>query len=299
MTAAWLPRQAQSSARQFAASKVPVITAYFWIIKILSTGMGETTSDFLVHRVNPYFAVAVGAAGFAIAMGLQLTARRHVTWIYWFAVVMVSVFGTMAADVTHIVLGVPYILSTAAFVVALAIIVMAWQATEKTLSIHSIVTPRRELFYWATVLATFALGTAAGDMTARTLRLGFGDSAILFAAIFAVPAIAHWKLGMNPVLAFWFAYVVTRPLGASFADWTAIPHSYGGLAFGYGPVSAVLTVLIAILVAYLAGTGKDVEAHAAASAVTAARPWPAQRRRGRHRAPQHGRSRQACDPAGW
>jgi uncharacterized membrane-anchored protein len=290
MTAAWLPQQAQTSSRQFVASKVPVITAYFWIIKILSTGMGETTSDFLVHRFSPYFAVGVGAVGFAIAMALQLSAKRYVTWIYWLAVVMVSVFGTMAADVTHIVLGVPYALSTVAFVVILGVIFALWQATEGTLSIHSIYTPRREIFYWATVLATFALGTAAGDMAARTLKLGFLDSGILFAVVFAIPAIAHWKLGMNPILAFWFAYVVTRPFGACFADWMAIPHSFGGLGLGYGLISTALTILIVALVGFLAVTGRDVEERRPARS----------RRPGRHRAQQHARPRQAArDSVNW
>jgi uncharacterized membrane-anchored protein len=258
---------------RIAASKVPAITAYFWIIKVLTTGMGETTSDFLVHRFNPYLAVAAGAAGFAIAMALQLSARRYVPWIYWLAVVMVSVFGTMAADVTHIVLGVPYILSTAAFIVVLAVIFALWRASEQTLSIHSVRTGRRELFYWATVLATFALGTAAGDLTARTLSLGFLASGVMFTVVIAIPALSHWRLGMNPILAFWFAYVVTRPVGACFADWMAIPRSAGGLGSGYGSISAALTLLIVGLVGFLTVTRKDVAEGAGARA----------RRGGRHR----------------
>jgi uncharacterized membrane-anchored protein len=252
----------------------PVITVSFWVIKVLTTGMGETTSDFLVHRFNPYYVVVLSAAAFAVVLAAQLAASRYVTWIYWLAVVMVSVFGTMAADVTHIEFGVPYYQSTAFFAVMLAVIFAWWHASERTLSIHSIYTRRRELFYWATVLVTFALGTAAGDMTARTLRLGWFSSGVLFAFVIAVPAIAHWKLGMNPVLAFWFAYVVTRPLGASFADWLGIAHRYGGLGYGYGLVSSCLTVLIAALVGYLAVTGRDVQERAAVPSG----------RRGRHRA---------------
>ena len=260
-------------AGQFAASKVPVITAYFWIIKVLTTGMGETTSDFLVRRFNPYYVVLASALVFAGVLALQLAWSKYVTWLYWLAVVMVSVFGTMAADVTHIEFKVPYYESTIFFAIVLAMIFCWWYASERTLSIHSIYTRRRELFYWATVLVTFALGTAAGDLTARTLRLGFFSSGILFAVVIAVPALAHWKLGMNPVLAFWFAYVVTRPLGASFADWMGIAHRYGGLGYGYAPVSSCLTVLIILLVGYLGVTRKDVEERSAAPSG----------RRGKHR----------------
>ena len=270
--------------------------------------MGETTSDFMVHSYNPYLAVAVGGIGFAFAMALQFSVRRYMTWVYWLAVVMVSVFGTMAADVTHIVFGVPYVLSTAAFSIVLAAIFLTWNANERTLSIHSIYTPRRETFYWATVLATFALGTAAGDMTARTLKLGFFSSGILFAVIFAIPAIAHWKLGMNPILAFWFAYVVTRPLGASFADWMAFPHSYGGLALGFGSISAVLTVLIIGFVGFLAVTGKDVEERAGMRPGSRRRGHGGTRatggtggrgnRGGKHRA-QPGRTLPAADRTRW
>jgi uncharacterized membrane-anchored protein len=165
---------------------------------------------------------------------------------------MVAVFGTMAADVTHVALGVPYAVSTAAFVVALALVFGLWWRTEKTLSIHSIDTRRRELFYWATVLATFALGTAAGDLMAYTLGLGFFSAGLVFAAVFAVPAIAYRWLGLNEVVAFWAAYVVTRPLGASFADWMGKPASAGGLGWGDGLVSGVLALLIILLVGFVA-----------------------------------------------
>jgi uncharacterized membrane-anchored protein len=300
MTTAWYRPEAQPAGRQFAASKVPEVTVYFWIIKILSTGMGETTSDFMVHNYNPYLAVVVGAVGFAIAMALQFSVRRYMTWVYWFAVVMVSVFGTMAADVTHIVFGVPYVLSTAAFIVVLGAIFYAWNATERTLSIHSIYTPRRELFYWATVLATFALGTAAGDFTARTLKLGFFSSGVIFAVIFAIPAVAHWKLGMNPIFAFWFAYVVTRPLGASFADWLAIPHYYGGLALGYGTISVALTLLIIGFVTFLAVTGNDVEERAGSRSRPRGGRGPSTKgsRGGKHRA-QPRRTAGVAGRSGW
>jgi uncharacterized membrane-anchored protein len=262
MTTAQFRQDARLAPGQFAASKVPVITVYFWIIKVLTTGMGETTSDFFVHNYNPYYVVVLTGIAFAAVLAGQLAVRRYVTWIYWLAVVMVSVFGTMTADVTHIEFGVPYYLSTMFYAVVLVAIFAWWYLSERTLSIHSIRTRRRELFYWATVLATFALGTAAGDMTARTLRLGWFSSGILFAVVIAIPALAHWKLGMNSVFAFWFAYIVTRPLGASFADWFGFAHRYGGLAYGFGPVSSILTVLIIGFVGYLAVSHKDVEERA-------------------------------------
>ena len=142
------------------ARKVPEITLSFWIVKLLSTAMGESTSDYLVFHVNPYFAVAAGCAGLVVTLVLQLLVRRFVVWIYWSAVVMVAVFGTMAADVAHVVLHIPYAISTATFSVALFLVFLIWHLSEKTLSIHSIFTLRRELFYWAAVIATFALGTA-------------------------------------------------------------------------------------------------------------------------------------------
>jgi uncharacterized membrane-anchored protein len=266
MSAAWYHEQeAPAGVRQFAASKVPMITGLFWAIKILTTGMGEATSDYLVHTYNPYLAVVAGAVVFAAAMTAQLLTKRYMTWVYWFAVVMVSVFGTMCADVTHIVLGVPYAVSASTFAVVLAVILTLWYKTEGTLSIHSIRTPRRELFYWATVLATFALGTATGDLTARTLHLGFLASGIMFVVVFAIPAIGNWKLGWNPIFAFWFAYIMTRPLGASFADYLGLGHAYGGVGFGDGPVAAVATVLIVIGVGVLAVTGQDVEERGSAA----------------------------------
>jgi len=244
---------------RYAASKVPLITAFFWIIKLLTTAMGEATSDYMVKTINPVTAVLLGFAGFAVAMVLQLRARRYNAWIYWLAVVMVAIFGTQAADVLHIKFHVPYLASTTFYAVVLAVIFVLWYRTEGTLSIHSIRTPRRELFYWATVLATFALGTATGDMTAKTLNLGYLASGLLFLAAFAVVAVLHWRFGLNPILAFWIAYVLTRPVGASFADYVAFPKSVGGLGVGHGPVALVLTLVIVVLVAYLAVTRRDVE----------------------------------------
>ncbi len=213
-------------------SRVPEVTAFFWIIKVLTTGMGETTSDFLVHQLGPPIAVVLGAAVFSAALVWQLRAGRYVAWTYWLAVAMVGVFGTMAADVLHVGLGIPYLVSTAFYAIVLTAVFFVWERSEHTLSIHSILTRRRELFYWAAVLATFALGTAAGDMTARTLGLGYLGSGIMFGVLIAVPAVGHFRFGWSPILAFWFAYIVTRPLGASFADWMSVPASRGGLGMG-------------------------------------------------------------------
>ena len=240
-------------------SKVPEVTTFFWITKILTTGMGETTSDYITHILPPVVAVLFAGIGLTGSLLLQFKVRRYIPWVYWLAVVMVSIFGTMAADVLHVVLGVPYLLSTTFFVIVLTTIFILWQKSEKTLSIHSIHTPRRELFYWATVMATFALGTATGDMTATTMHLGYLSSGILFAMLIAVPALAHWRLSLNAIFAFWSAYILTRPLGASFADWMGVSYARGGLSLGTGPVSLVLLVLIACCVGYLAITHEDVE----------------------------------------
>ena len=246
------------------AIKVPELTAYFWIIKVLTTGMGETTSDFFIHRVGVNNTMALAGIGITtglilgISLTVQLVERRYVPWVYWFAVVMVSVFGTMAADAVHIEIGVPYIVSSVFFAVVLAALFVVWNASEKTLSIHSIHTRRREVFYWLVVLTTFALGTATGDMTAISLHLGYLSSGVLFAALIAVPAVGYWRFGLNGVFAFWFAYIVTRPLGASFADWLAVSPQRGGLGLGYGPVSLMLGIVIVGFVAYLSVTGRDV-----------------------------------------
>ncbi|HLZ59212.1 MAG TPA: hypothetical protein VKR06_19895 [Ktedonosporobacter sp.] len=242
-----------------ALRKVPEVTAYFWIIKLLTTAMGETTSDVLVNHINPIIAVALGGIGLAVALVLQFSARRYVPWIYWLAVVMVAIFGTMAADVLHIGLGIPYIVSSIFFMVALAAIFVVWYASEKTLSIHSIYTRRREMFYWATIVTTFALGTAVGDMTASTMGLGYLASGVMFAVLIAVPALAYWLLRLNAIFAFWLAYILTRPLGASFADWLGKPHSSSGFGLGTAWVSLGLTILIVGFVAYLTVTHKDIK----------------------------------------
>ena len=254
------PRRASSTAQRL--SKVPEVTAFFWIVKALTTAMGESTSDFLVHKLVPEIAVVLGGIGLVVALILQFRARGYVAWRYWLAVAMVGVFGTMAADALHVGLGVPYIASSIFYAVALTAVFAAWYASERTLSIHSIRTPRRELFYWAAVLATFALGTAVGDLTAVTFGIGYLASAVLFAAAIMVPAIGYWRFGLNAILAFWSAYVLTRPLGASIADWLAVSHARGGLDLGTGPVSLALVALIALFVVYLTVTRVDAPAPA-------------------------------------
>ncbi len=209
--------------------------------------------------------MGLGFVGFLVALALQFSMRRYLAWTYWFAVVMVGVFGTMCADVLHVGFGVPYIASSVLYAVALGAVFVTWQRTERTLSIHSIDTPRREAFYWAAVVATFAMGTALGDLTAYTFHLGYGRSMVLFAMLITVPAIGYRWLDWNPIGSFWFAYVITRPLGASFADWVGKPASVSGLGWGGGRVSLVLTVVITCLVAYLAITRRDVQRGGGAS----------------------------------
>ena len=281
VTAGRLRRPGHPLTAAQAASKVPQITVFFWIIKILTTAQGEALADYFAFRIDPFIAGGVAFVLLVAALALQFRARKYVAWIYWLTVDMVAIFGTMAADGMHIKLHIKYAASSAFFAVVLAVVFICWYLTERTLSIHSIRTPRREAFYWAAVLATFALGTALGDMTATTLHLGFLASGVMFTVIFAIPGVLHWRFGLNSVVAFWSAYVVTRPLGASYADWLGLPKSVGGLGFGRGPVAIVLTVPIVALVAYLAVTRRDVEQPAASPpASPPAAPPP----RGRHRA---------------
>lgn len=233
------------------AVKVPAVTALFWVIKVLTTGMGEAASDYL-GKTNLILGGLVGVGGFVLALWLQFRSTRYSAVTYWFAVGMVAVFGTMVADVLHVATNLSYYVTSAFYALAVAVCFLAWRRSEGTLDIHSIVTTRRELFYWCTVLATFALGTAVGDLTGMTMGLGFFASGILFLVAILVPLVA-WRLGANAVAAFWTAYVLTRPLGASFADWLGKEHTIGGgLGFGDGAVTLVALVLIALLVAYAA-----------------------------------------------
>jgi uncharacterized membrane-anchored protein len=243
------------------AVKVPEITLIFWVLKLLTTGMGEAMSDFMGQHSVP-IAGAVGIFGLGFALWLQFRTPDYRAPVYWFAVMMVAVFGTMAADGIHDGASIPYSVTTPVFAAFVAATFLVWYRSEGTLSIHSINTRRRETFYWTAVLGTFALGTAAGDLTAYSLDLGFWTSAVLFAVIFALPALGWSRLKLNPIVAFWAAYVVTRPLGASFADGFS-KHAGGGLGLGDGTVSAVALVGFVALVAYVAVTRRDVQRQSA------------------------------------
>ena len=234
-----------------AGIKVPEITGSFWLIKLLTTAMGEATSDYLVGRINPIIAVGFGFLLFVLALTLQFRATQYKAWTYWFTVAMVAVFGTMAADVLHKQFGVPYIASSSFYAVALAIIFVLWQKSEGTLSIHSVITRRRETFYWTVVLATFALGTATGDLTAFTFHLGYLNSGIIFSLILLLPAVGYYLFRINAIFAFWFAYIITRPVGASFADWLGKPVVTRGLGYGDGLVALILIALIVVAVWYV------------------------------------------------
>lgn len=216
---------------------------------MLTTAMGEATSDFFVHHYSPELAVLCAGAVFTVVLYLQLRMPSYLTVHYWSAVVMVSVFGTMCADVVHVALGVPYLVSAIGFATALYVVFYSWWRLEHTLSIHSITSTRRELFYWLTVTVTFALGTAVGDLTAYSAHFGFLRSGLLFAALISLPAIGFFVFKMNAIGTFWTAYILTRPLGASFADWIGVSRVRGGLNWGPGTVSLLLSALIVVGVA--------------------------------------------------
>ncbi len=239
-------------------AKVPEITVLFWVLKLLTTGLGEAMSDSLGQQSVP-LAAAVGILGLALALTLQLRQTEYRAPYYWFAVMMVAVFGTMMADGIHDGASIPYSVTTPVFALITGLIFWLWRRSEGTLSIHSITTRRRERFYWAAVISTFALGTAAGDLTAYAMNLGFWISAIVFAAVIAVPALGWWRLGWNPIVSFWLAYIVTRPLGASFADGFSKPTN-GGLGIGDPLVSVIALAVFVGLVAYAHRTRRDVQA---------------------------------------
>lgn len=232
-----------------AASLVPPVTGVvFWTTKILTTGAGEVAADYLGKSAMPVLEVGLAGVLFVIAMVAQFRATRYSPTTYWLAALMVSVFGTAVADVVHVVLGVSYVVSTSVLAVLLAGLLVGWRRSEGTLSIHSVDSTRRQCFYWATVMTTFALGTAAGDMFARNLGLGYLLPGVIFTGLIVLPLVG-WRLGVNGVTAFWAAYILTRPLGASFSDWAAVPPVRQGLGLGSGPVALVLFVAIALVLA--------------------------------------------------
>ncbi|PZS40593.1 MAG: hypothetical protein DLM62_02095 [Pseudonocardiales bacterium] len=240
-------------------NKVPEVTIYFWIIKILATTVGETAADFL----NVKLGLGLTGTGYVVGAALivvllfQFRSRKYVPGIYWLAVVLISVVGTLITDNLVDNFGIALQTTTIVFGVALAVTFAAWYAREKTLSIHSIYTTRREAFYWLAILFTFALGTAAGDLVAERLKLGYWPSALMFGALIGLVAIAHFGVKLNAVLAFWIAYILTRPLGASLGDYLSQPTGHGGLGLGKGLITAAFLVTIVSLVTYLSITRRD------------------------------------------
>ena len=242
------------------AAKVPEITFLFWVIKILTTAGGEATSDYFALDLGSRLeAGVIEGAIFLIALACQFRTRRYNAWAYWFFAYSIAIFGTGVADAMHLFIGIPYSGTTVLWAVVLALVFWIWWRNERTLSIHSIFTQRREIYYWCVVFATFAEGTALGDYTAVALHLGYLASGIMFFFIILVPAVAWSGFGLNSVVAFWFAYVVTRPLGASFADYFSKPHSLSGANYGDASVALITTIIVAIGVGYLAVTRHDIQ----------------------------------------
>lgn len=246
--------------RTFASPKVPAVFALFWVVKLLTTGIGETGADFL-GTVSIPLAAVVGIGGFAAALTVQLRADTYHPVRYWLTVLGVALFGTMIADGPHVVLGTPYWVDSIVYLVLLVAVLAWWRRSEGTISVHSITSARRERFYWGVVLLTFGLGTALGDATAIDLGMGFVWSILLFGVLIVVP-LGLWRAGLDATLAFWSSYALTRPLGASVADWLAKGPSEGGVGWGTGPVTAIGLAVFVALVAYLHLTHADVDREA-------------------------------------
>jgi uncharacterized membrane-anchored protein len=240
------------------AAKVPEVIFLFWVVKILTTAGGEATSDYLKTYGN-FKGGGVELALFLVGLVWQFATRRYSAFAYWFFAYAIAVIGTGVSDFLHLDAGIPYAGTTLLWAVVLIAILLVWYRREGTLSIHSIATQQREAFYWATVFATFALGTALGDYTATSLNLGFLTSAVVFTVVIFIPALAHWKLGLNAVAAFWMSYVVTRPLGASYADYISKPQHLSGVNFGDGPTAAVFALAVLVFVTYLAIARPDIQ----------------------------------------
>jgi len=242
------------------AAKVPEITLLFWVIKIITTAGGEATSDYLALDLGSRLVAGCIEAGIlVIGLVWQFRTRRYTAAAYWFLAYAIAIFGTGVSDALHLFVGIPYAGTTALWAIVLALVFWLWYRSEHTLSIHSIVTTRREIYYWSVVFATFALGTALGDFTATALHLGYLASGIMFGVVILIPAVLWSGFRLNAVVAFWFAYVVTRPLGASFADYVSKPHSLSGINFGDGPTALVATIVVAALVGYLAVARNDIQ----------------------------------------
>jgi uncharacterized membrane-anchored protein len=240
------------------SAKVPEIILLFWVVKILTTAGGEATSDYLRMYGNiKGGAIEVGL--FAVGLVWQFGTRRYRAFSYWFLAFAIAIFGTGVSDFLHLDVHIPYAGTTLMWAAVLVAIFALWYRSEGTLSIHSITTQRREAFYWATVFATFALGTALGDFTATSLNLGYLGSGVLFTVVFFLPLFAWWRFGLNSIVAFWLSYVVTRPLGASFADYMSKPHSLSGANLGDGPTAIIFAVAVLVLVSYLAIAKPDIQ----------------------------------------
>jgi uncharacterized membrane-anchored protein len=240
-------------------NKVPEVTAYFWIIKVLCTTVGETAADYLNSTVGLGLTktALVMSALLVVALVWQFRLRAYVPGVYWVNVVLISIVGTLITDELTDSLGVPLPVTTMVFSLVLAATFMLWYAVERTLSIHTIRTRRREAFYWVTILFTFALGTAAGDLAAERLNLGYLVSVLLFAALIAVVAAAYRVLGLNAITAFWIAYILTRPLGASIGDYLSQATGDGGVGLGATVTSGLFLVMILALVIYLTVSRRD------------------------------------------
>ena len=255
-----MPSRARGFFPEPVAAKVPEIIFLFWVIMVLTTAGGEATSDYLALDLGSRLEAGCIEAGiFVVALVWQFRTRRYVAAAYWLLAYAIAIFGTGVADAMHLFVGIPYAGTTVLWAVVLALIFWFWYRSEHTLSIHSIYTQRREVFYWAVVFATFAEGTALGDWTAFSLHLGYLASGILFFLIILIPAVAWSRFGLNSVVAFWFAYVVTRPLGASFADYFSKPHSLSGANYGDATVALITTLIVTVLVGYLAVTRRDIQ----------------------------------------
>ncbi len=240
------------------AAKVPEITLMFWVIKILTTAGGEAVSDYLALG-NRMTGAVVETGVLLIGLVWQFRTRRYTAAAYWFLAYAIAIFGTGVSDTLHLFVGIPYAGTSLLWAVVLAAVFWLWNRSEGTLSIHSIVTRRRESYYWAVVFATFALGTALGDFTGTTLGLGYLASGIMFFLIIGIPAMAWARYGLDSIAAFWFGYVVTRPLGASFADYFGRSRSLSGIGFGSGKTAVITAVLVAVGVGYLAVTRRDIQ----------------------------------------
>lgn len=239
-------------------AKVPEVIFVFWVVKILTTAGGEATSDYFKTWGNIR---GGGTEVVLIMVGLvvQFATRRYRAFAYWFLAYAIAIFGTGVSDFLHLDVGIPYAGTTLLWAVVLGAIFFIWHFSEGTLSIHSITTQRREAFYWATVFATFALGTALGDFTATSLGLGYLASSVLFGVVILLPALAWWRLGLNSIVAFWMAYVVTRPLGASVADYISKPVNTSGIGFGDRPTALVFAAAVLVFVSYLAIVRPDIQ----------------------------------------